>query len=34
MENKTEKVWQFYKALSQGDFETVGALLADDLVWH
>lgn len=34
MKNKTEKVWQFYKALSQGDFETVGALLADDLVWH
>lgn len=25
---------QFYTALAQGDFETVGALLSDDLVWH
>jgi hypothetical protein len=34
MERKTEKVSQFYAALAQGDFDTVGALLADDLVWH
>jgi len=34
MEKKTEKVSQFYAALAQGDFETVGALLSDDLVWH
>src|SRR3712207_6233789 len=34
MEKKTEKVRQFYTALAQGDFETVGALLSDDLVWH
>ena len=34
MEKKTEKVSQFYVALAQGDFETVGALLSDDLVWH
>lgn len=34
MEKKTEKVSQFYTALAQGDFETVGALLSDDLVWH
>ena len=34
MERKTEKVSQFYAALAQGDFETVSALLADDLVWH
>ena len=29
-----EKVHQFYTALAQGDFETVGALLSDDLVWY
>lgn len=34
MEKKIEKVRQFYTALAQGDFETVGALLSDDLVWH
>ena len=34
MEKKTEKVSQFYTALAKGDFETVGALLSDDLVWH
>ena len=34
MEKKTEQVSQFYTALAQGDFETVGALLSDDLVWH
>ncbi|WP_314791188.1 nuclear transport factor 2 family protein [Tannerella forsythia] len=34
MEKKIEKVSQFYTALAQGDFETVGALLSDDLVWH
>lgn len=34
MEKKTEKVSQFYAALAQGDFDTVGALLSDDLVWH
>lgn len=34
MERKIEKVHQFYTALAQGNFETVGALLADDLVWH
>ncbi|RRC96605.1 nuclear transport factor 2 family protein [Prevotella sp. OH937_COT-195] len=34
MEKKTEKVRLFYTALAQGDFETVSALLADDLVWH
>lgn len=34
MEKKIEKVHQFYTALAQGDFETVGALLSDDLVWH
>lgn len=34
MEQKIEKVRQFYTALAQGDFETVGALLSDDLVWH
>ena len=34
MEKKTEKVSQFYAALAQGDFETVGALFSDDLVWH
>ena len=34
MEKKIEKVRQFYTSLAQGDFETVGALLSDDLVWH
>ncbi|RRD78322.1 nuclear transport factor 2 family protein [Tannerella forsythia] len=34
MEKKIEKVRQFYTALAQGDFETVGALLSDDLIWH
>lgn len=34
MEKRIEKVRQFYTALAQGDFETVGALLSDDLVWH
>lgn len=34
MEKKTEKVSLFYAALAQGDFETVGTLLSDDLVWH
>ena len=34
MEKKIEKVRQFYTALAQGDFETVGALLSDELVWH
>ena len=34
MEKKIEKVSQFYTALAQGDLETVGALLSDDLVWH
>ncbi len=34
MDNKIEKVRQFYKVLAQGDFESVSALLADDLVWH
>ena len=34
MEKEIEKVRQFYTALAQGDFETVGALLSDDLVWH
>ncbi|ERI86368.1 SnoaL-like polyketide cyclase [Bacteroides pyogenes F0041] len=34
MERKTEKVRRFYTALAQGDFETVGALLSDDLTWH
>lgn len=34
MEKKIEKVRQFYTALAQGGFETVGALLSDDLVWH
>lgn len=34
MEKKTEKVSLFYTALAQGDFETVGTLLSDDLVWH
>lgn len=32
MDKKTEKVSLFYAALAQGDFETVGALLSDDLV--
>lgn len=31
---RKEKVSQFYTALAQGDFETVGALRCDDLVWH
>ena len=34
MEKKTEKVSLFYAALAQGDFETVGTLLSDDLIWH
>lgn len=34
MEKETEKVSQFYTALAKGDFETVGALLSNDLVWH
>ena len=34
MERKTEKVRRFYTALAQGDFETVGALLCNDLIWH
>lgn len=34
MEKKTEKVSLFYVALAQGDFETVGTLLSDDLIWH
>lgn len=34
MEKKIEKVSHFYAALAQGDFETMGALLSDDLVWH
>ena len=34
MEKKIEKVRQFYTSLAQGDFETVGALLSDDLVWY
>lgn len=34
MEKKTEKVSLFYAALAQGDFETVGSLLSDDLIWH
>ena len=34
MEKKTEKVSLFYAALTQGDFETVGTLLSDDLRWH
>ena len=34
MEKKIKKVRQFYTALAQGDFETVGALLSDELVWH
>ena len=32
MEKKIEKVRQFYTALAQDDFETVGALLSDELV--
>lgn len=31
---KTEIVHQFYVSLAKGDFEKVGSLLADDLVWH
>jgi len=31
---KTEIVHQFYASLAKGDFEKVGSLLADDLVWH
>ena len=31
---KTEIVDQFYVSLAKGDFEKVGSLLADDLVWH
>ena len=31
---KTEIVHQFYASLAKGDFENVGSLLADDLVWH
>ena len=31
---KTEIVHQFYISLAKGDFEKVGSLLADDLVWH
>lgn len=34
MEKKTEKVSLFYAALAQGDFQTVGTLLSDDLIWH
>ncbi|KGN90466.1 ketosteroid isomerase [Porphyromonas crevioricanis] len=34
MEKTIEKVSQFYAALAQGDFDTMGALLSDDLVWH
>lgn len=31
---KTEIVHQLYISLAKGDFEKVGSLLADDLVWH
>ena len=31
---KTEIVHQFYVSLAKGDFEKIGSLLADDLVWH
>lgn len=31
---KTEIIHQFYIFLAKGDFEKVGSLLADDLVWH
>ena len=31
---KTEIVHQFYVSLAKGDFEKVGSLLADNLVWH
>lgn len=34
MVQKTELVHTFYAALAKGDFEAVGALLADNLVWH
>lgn len=34
MVQKTEMVRNFYAALAQGDFETVGAMLSNDLVWH
>ena len=34
MKRKIEKVRQFYTSLAQGNFETVGVLLSDDLVWH
>ena len=31
---QTEMVRRFYAALAQGDFDAVGALLSEELVWH
>jgi len=34
MSQNTKIAQTYFEAVAQGDFETVGALFADDIVWH